>query len=229
MSILIRDFFRAITAAVAVVMALNAFSATKVDTKMQLLGLVDVAALDSTIVVDLIYAGPDNFVGETMYVDGPTKAYLHPKAAEALCRASRSLRAGHPDLRLKITDASRPMSAQRRMYDAVRGTSKARYVSNPANGGGLHNYGFAVDVTLVDANGDELPMGSPVDHLGPESNIDREAWLVASGKITREEASNRLILREAMIAGGFKPLRSEWWHFNLITRAHARRHYKLID
>lgn len=199
------------------------------DRRMADAGLVDVAAMDSTIVVDLIYATADNFVGEVMYVDGPTHAWLHPLAADALVKASAHLRKTHPGLRLKITDASRPMSAQRRMYRTVRGTSKAPYVSNPANGGGLHNYGMAVDVTLVDASGRELPMGTPVDHLGPEANITREEALVASGTITRQELDNRLILRKAMQAGGFKPLASEWWHFNLVSRPVARKRYRLLD
>lgn len=209
--------------------AVLASASTPVDKKMASMGLVDVGALDSTLVVDLMYASANNFVGENMYTDGPSLAWLHPKAAEALLRASAHLRRTHPSLRLKICDASRPMSAQKRMYRTVRGTPMAPYVSNPANGGGLHNYGLAVDVTLVDSDGRELPMGTPVDHLGPEANIDREQHLVDTGVISAEERANRLTLREAMKAGGFKPLRSEWWHFNLVSRPVARRSYKLID
>lgn len=196
--------------------------------KLEQAGYVDVAKLDGSIVVSLMYARPDNFVGEIMYTD-LKRAYLHPEAAEAVVKAQQELHKIHPDYNLKICDASRPMSVQKRMYNKVRGTSQARYVSNPARGGGLHNYGLAVDVTIVDADGKELPMGTAVDHLGPESNIDREEMLVASGKITRQHRSNRQLLRRVMQAGGFKPLKSEWWHFNLRTRAQAKARYKLID
>ena len=196
--------------------------------KLEQAGYVDVAKLDGSIVVSLMYARPDNFVGEIMYTD-LNRAFLHPEAADAVVKAQKELHKINPEYNLKICDASRPMSVQRRMYDKVRGTSQARYVSNPARGGGLHNYGLAVDVTIVDRDGNELPMGTPVDHLGPESNIDREDILVASGKITKENRNNRLLLRIVMQAGGFKPLKSEWWHFNLRTRAQAKARYKLIN
>lgn len=202
---------------------------TGVCARMESFGLVDVSLMDTSLVVDLIYAGPQNFVGKTMYPPELTKAYLHPEAAKALVKASKALHSVRPDLRFKITDAARPMSVQRTMYNVVKGTPQAPYVSNPANGGGLHNYGLAVDITLVDASGRELPMGTVVDHLGPEANIDREDYLVAQGIITAAERENRLILRRAMQAGGFKPLRSEWWHFNLRSRPEARKSYKVLD
>ena len=81
----------------------------------------------------------------------------------------------------------------------------APYVSNPARGGGLHNYGLAVDITIVDASGHELPMGTKIDHLGPEANIHREKQLVAQGKITEAARQNRILLRRVMKAGGFMP------------------------
>ena len=200
----------------------------ELDCKMSDFGLVDVQALDSTIMVDLMYAGKDNFVGEAMY-KGTDKAYLHPDAALALKKASAELHRIKPGYRLKICDAARPMSVQRRMYNVVRGTSKAPYVSNPSRGGGLHNYGLAVDVTIVDDNGQDLDMGTKVDHLGVEANIDKETVLVIKGIISEAARQNRLLLRRVMSHGGFHSLRSEWWHFNLCTRAEARRRYKVLD
>lgn len=202
--------------------------ANDTDRMMANYGLVDVSKLDSTIVVDLMYARADNFVGEVMYTD-LGKAYLHPKAAKALVAASEELRKRHSGYRLKVCDAARPMSAQRRMYRTVRGTAKAPYVSNPARGGGLHNYGMAVDVTIVDENGEELPMGTKVDYLGKKANIDREIELVKRNAISESERQNRLLLREVMVKAGFLPLRSEWWHFNFCTRATARAQYRLLD
>lgn len=191
-------------------------------------GLVDIADMDSTIVVDLMYARGDNFVGENMYGD-LCQAFLHPDAARALIKAQSLLREKNPGYRLKVCDAARPMSVQRKMYERVRRTPQAPYVSNPARGGGLHNYGLAVDVTIVDESGRELSMGTPVDHLGPESNIANERNLVRSGKITEQERNNRLLLREVMRSAGFKALPSEWWHFNYCSRDYARKHYKCLD
>ena len=55
------------------------------------------------------------------------------------------------------------------------------YVSNPAKGGGLHNYGMAVDLTIVDASGKLLPMGTPYDFFGTEAHTDKEEALVQTG------------------------------------------------
>ena len=120
------------------------------------------------------------------------------------------------------------MSIQQKMWDKVKGTKKNIYVSNPANGGGLHNYGMAVDITLCKLNGDTIPMGTVIDFLGKLAHIDNEAMLVKQKKVSQEAINNRKLLREAMTFAGFKPLRTEWWHFNLCTRAEARRSYKVI-
>ena len=185
-------------------------------------GYINIKEADSTIAVDLMYAKADNFVGEKMY--NFTEAYLHPHAAEALKRASRT----HPHLRLIIYDAARPMHVQQKMWNKVKGTPQQNYVSNPANGGGLHNYGLAVDISIIDSNGDTLPMGTTVDALTPLSHIDKEQELVRKGKISPEAARNRALLRTIMKKAGFRPLRSEWWHFNYTTRANARAKYKAI-
>ena len=200
----------------------------ELDLKLREMGFVDVATLDTAIVVDLMYARDDNFVGRAMY-DGLTRAWLHPRAADALKTAQEELSRLHPGYGLKVCDASRPMSVQKQMYATVRGTSKARYVSNPANGGGLHNYGLAVDVTIVDGNGEELDMGTKVDHLGTEAGVSREAEMVAAGVITAQAVKNRELLRSVMKKGGFRPLPSEWWHFNLVSRPTAKASYKVLD
>ena len=157
------------------------------------------------------------------------EAYLHPKAARALLRAQQLLRAQRPELSLKVYDAARPMHIQQKMWDTVKGTAQQNYVSNPRNGGGLHNYGLAVDITLCEAaTGDTLDMGTVVDHLGPEAHIDNEAALVRRGIISMQALANRQLLRKVMKQAGFTPLRSEWWHFNLVSRAEARAHYRVI-
>ena len=195
---------------------------------MERQGMVDVATMDSSIWVSLMYARADNFTGHVLY-DDLHEALLHPRAARALCQAQRLLKARRPDLSLKIYDATRPMSVQAQMWRVVAGTPQQNYVSNPRNGGGLHNYGMAVDITLCDAQtGDTLDMGTKVDHLGREAHIDQEDELVRSGIISREAQHNRQLLRLVMREAGFTPLRTEWWHFNLITRTQARTHYKVV-
>lgn len=191
-------------------------------------GMVDVLTVDPSLKVSLMYTRADNFTGRVLYKDLHT-AYLHPEAARALKKAQAELKRRHPDLSLKVYDAARPMSVQQEMYNVVRGTSKAIYVSNPRNGGGLHNYGLAVDVTLChEVSGDTLPMGSVIDHLGKLAHVKDETTLLQEGKLSKQAVENRRLLREVMAAGGFKVLSTEWWHFNFKSRATARKYYKVI-
>ena len=191
-------------------------------------GFVDVTTLDYTIQVSLMYSRADNFTGRVLYKD-LKEAYLHPKAAKAVAKAQQLLKQKRPDLTLKIYDAARPMHIQQIMWDVVVGTKQENYVSNPKNGGGMHNYGMAVDITLADAaTGDTLDMGTVVDYLGAYAHITDEASLVQRHIISAQAKKNRELLRSVMQEAGFMPLKSEWWHFNLITRAEAKAHYKAI-
>lgn len=204
--------------------------ATKSQTALYLdsIGLVNISELDSTFIIRLMYATPENFTGQLLY-DDLKEAYLHPDAAKALLQAHLQLKAEHPDYRLMIYDAARPMSVQRKMWDVVKGTSKYFYVSNPARGGGLHNYGLAVDISIVDSLGHPLSMGTEVDYMGATSHITNEAELVEEGKMTQQERENRILLRRIMKGAGFRALPSEWWHFNLCSRDEAKQKYKLIN
>lgn len=181
---------------------------------MQQKRLINIQSLDPNILVDLMYAKADNFVGRVLYTD-LKEAYLHPEAANALIKAQKLLKAIHPSYRLIVYDATRPMSIQQQMWDTVKGTPSENYVSDPANKGGTHNYGFAVDVSIYDTlRKDTIPMGVKVDHLYSESNIDKEDQLVLTGKISAEAKSNRELLRYVMTQSGYHTLRSEFWHFN---------------
>lgn len=214
----------------AIILSAATASAQKSQTalSMERQGMVDIADVDPSIKVSLMYSRADNFTGKVLYTD-LREAYLHPKAAKALAKAQQLLRERRPDLSLKVYDAARPMSIQQKMWNTVAGTSKNIYVSNPKNGGGLHNYGMAVDITLCDTQtGDTLDMGTQVDFLGSYAHIDAEASLVQRHIITPQARKNRELLRSVMKEAGFTPLRTEWWHFNLITRAEAKAKYKVV-
>lgn len=190
-------------------------------------GYVNIKDVDKTIQVSLMYARADNFCGRVLYGD-LKEAYLHPKAAAALKAAQTYLKQLRPDLSLKIYDASRPMSIQQKMWDAVKNTKNYFYVSNPAHGGGMHNYGMAVDITLCNEKGDTLDMGTKVDYFGKAAHIDQESQLVVSKRISKQALKNRELLRKVMRHAGWSPLRTEWWHFNLCSRATAKKYYKVI-
>ena len=200
---------------------------SKTAQQMEKQGLVDIMSVDSTIQVSLMYSRADNFTGKVLYTD-LREAYLHPKAATALAKAQQALKKLRPELSLKVYDATRPMSVQQKMWNTVAGTKKSIYVSNPRNGGGMHNYGMAVDISICKVNGDTIPMGATVDFMGDLSHIDREDQLVRTHRMTAEARNNRKLLREVMATGGFQPIRTEWWHFNLCSREEAKRHYRVI-
>ncbi|MDE6609720.1 MAG: hypothetical protein K2K33_04090, partial [Muribaculaceae bacterium] len=65
--------------------------------------------------------------------------------------------------------------------------------------------------------------------LGKEAGIGNEQEMVVGGIMTRQAVENRRLLRKVMRKGGFTALPSEWWHFNLVSRAKARASYKLLD
>ena len=198
------------------------------DKKMEAMGFIDAKTVAPDVVVSLQYADSANFTGVKLYLT-LTKAYLHPLAAESLTKAQKELSEMKPGYRLKIYDAARPMSAQKRMFKVVQGTPMSPYVGNPNKGGGLHNYGMAVDATIVDENGNELDMGTKFDYFGKEANIDKEPELIQQGKLTPEQVNNRSLLRYVMTNAGFTTLNSEWWHFNRCSGAEARANYPLID
>jgi D-alanyl-D-alanine dipeptidase len=198
------------------------------DKRLAKRGFVDVRTLDSTIRVHLVYATPSNFMGKPVY-QGLTKAWLHPDAAKKLLKAQKNLKQEHPGYALLVYDAARPMAIQRIMWALVRGTPNAYYVANPAKKGGRHNYGMAVDVTITDASGKPLPMGTPFDFFGEAANTDKEEALLKAGKITRDEYRNRQLLRRVMRQAGFTTVTSEWWHFNACSSNTAKTKYKLIE
>ena len=160
------------------------------------LGYVNVAEEDSSILVNLMYARDDNFTGRCLYKD-LREAYLHKDAIAPLLKAQQILRAKHPEYSLIIFDAARPMHIQQQMWNVVKGTKQQNYVSNPARGGGMHNYGLAVDISIVNAQGDTIPMGTKVDHLGREAHTDYTA-------ISPEALQNRRLLISVMREAGFR-------------------------
>ncbi len=205
--------------ATAVLAQTNPLSATT--RNMQKQGYVNVLDYEPSLHVSLMYTRPDNFTGRVLYTD-LHEAFLHPDAARGLAKAQQELKRLHPELSLIVFDAARPMSIQQKMWNVVKGTSKNIYVSNPANGGGLHNYGFAVDISICDENGDTLPMGTKVDYMGRLAHPELEEQMLRQGRLSKEAVNNRQLLRKVMSAGGFNVLRTEWWHFNQKTRAQVK-------
>lgn len=201
---------------------------TPTEARLRAMGLVDIAEIDSSIAVHLVYATPYNFLGKQLYHD-LNKAFMLPEMAEKVLQAQQALKKIRPDLNLLIYDATRPVSVQYEMWNMVKGTNMMMYVSNPNKGHGMHNYGAAVDVTLMDCAGHPLPMGSEYDYFGEEAHTTNEQQLLQDGRITKRELENRLLLRKVMTEAGMHTIQSEWWHFNLTTSETERQKLQLID
>jgi zinc D-Ala-D-Ala dipeptidase len=178
------------------------------------------------IAVDLRYASPDNFVGRDLY--SPIDcAWLHVDAAAALETMVAWLAARQPGLTPLVLDALRPQRVQQQLWDALDGTGLRMYLADPARGS-IHSFGMALDITLLDAHGRELDMGTGFDDLSERSHPALEAVLLARGELTAAQVANRQLLRDAMTHTGFVGINSEWWHFDCGDRDLVRRTYRRV-
>ena len=152
------------------------------------------------IVVALRYAGTDNFMGEAIY--DFQDAYLRYGTVKKLMKVQEALR--KQGLSLKIWDAFRPAGAQYIMWDAHPDDT---YIDNPAVRFSSHTMGDTVDVTLVDAQGNELDMPSAYDVFSKQG--DREY-----SDCTETQKANAKLLEDLMKKYGFSGYREEWWHYS---------------
>ena len=154
--------------------------------------------LSPDFVYELKYATPDNFLKQAVYDCG--ECYLRKSTAEALVKANEAFK--QLGYRIKLFDCYRPLSVQKKMWKILPGT---HYVANPAKGS-KHNRGAAVDLTLVDAQGKELNMGTPFDFFGKEAHHTYTQH-------SKEVLENRKLLKETLDKFNFKSIYSEWWHY----------------
>ena len=196
---------------------------------MEKQGLLEVRANIPDVLVELKYATSDNFMGKDVY--GCLKhAYLQPEVLAKLKRAQANLSKSHPGFHLLIYDAARPLSKQWELWNTLTKyppSERQKYVADPHEHS-IHNYGSAIDLTVADAAGKPLDMGTPFDFFGELAYPSREKELLASGKLSQKAFQNRLILREAMVAAGFMRIEFEWWHFNAFSRKEAKRRYQVV-
>ena len=167
--------------------------------------LVSLAEVDPTIQVDLRLVGSNHPFGRAFYRDNI--AYLRFGTAKKLKRAQEDLR--KQGLGLKIWDAYRPFAVQVAMFEAAGGNGN--WVSDPyrTSGKKTHVRAVAVDCTLVDTEGNELPMPTAyLDFAGGAKKMKH-----AYNDLPADVLANRQKLKETMIACGMEPYQGEWWHY----------------
>jgi|GEM_PF-2801279 len=152
------------------------------------------------ILLDIKYATADNFVEEKMYDCG--KCFLRPEVARAMVKAQAMLR--EQGYGLLMYDCYRPKPFQQKLWDKV---PDPRYVSPPGSGS-MHGRGLAVDLTLVDAEGNLMDMGTGYDFFGERAYQTFE-------DLPSDVLANRKLLNKTMEAVGLSPIRTEWWHFSM--------------
>lgn len=187
---------------------------------------IEVKSTDA-IALELRYATTNNFTGQNLY-GVFNRAYLQKTAAEKLNRAAANLKQAQPKYKLLIFDALRPRSVQYLLWNKVRGTDQQKYVANPQSGS-IHNYGFAVDLSIVDESGKELDMGTAFDDFSALAQPAQEEKFLESGKLTQQQLKNRRLLRKAMEDAGFIQLPLEWWHFDALPKAEVKKNYSIIE
>jgi D-alanyl-D-alanine dipeptidase len=164
--------------------------------------LVELVRLDSTIKLDIRYAGRDNFLSTPVYRQA--RAFLQRPAAEALVRAHRALAA--KGYGLLIHDGYRPWYVTKIFWEATPVANRI-FVADPAQGS-RHNRGCAVDLTLY-----ERATGKPVVMPGGYDEMSDRSYPMYPGGTSRQRALREL-LRDAMEREGFRVYEAEWWHFD---------------
>ncbi len=211
-------------------------------------GFVRLAEAVPDAILEIRYYSTYNFVGDR--IDGyerPT-ALLTVEAAKALKAVSDDVK--KQGYRLKIFDAYRPQRAVTHFMNWAKDVNDTRmkpyfypnldksvlfaqgYIDEKSG----HSRGSTVDLTLFDmATEKEVDMGGTFDWFGKESHPD---WCGnpetkkytgtnnnEKGKISAEQFKNRMILRDAMMRHGFKPLVEEWWHFTLKNEPYPNTYF----
>ena len=184
------------------------------------------------MLLEIRYYSTFNFVGERIDGYKAPVAYLTKETALALKKANDDLK--KQGYIIEVFDAYRPQSAvehfKRWAKDLEAMEMKPYYYPNVDKSElfklgyiaekSSHSRGAAVDLTIVDMmSGQELDMGSAFDFFGEISHS-----LHTEG-LTETQINNRMILRRAMMANGFKPMAEEWWHFSLENEPYPNTYF----
>ncbi|GHE76327.1 D-alanyl-D-alanine dipeptidase [Streptomyces longispororuber] len=152
-------------------------------------------------------------------------AYVRAGLLERLLKAQASLPDG---LRLLFVEGYRPLSLQRSYFEEHMRELRAlypdwsagrihaaasRYVSPPSVA--PHSAGAAVDLTLADADGRELDMGTRLD-ADPEDSDG--ACYTHAANIGARARAHRETLGSALTAAGLVNYPTEWWHWSFGDR-----------
>jgi D-alanyl-D-alanine dipeptidase len=184
-------------------------------------GFVSVGEAIPDVLLDIRYYSSFNFIGERIDGYEEPAALLTREAAQALKEASRE--AMEQGFRLKVFDAYRPQKAVDHFVRWAKDPEDIRmkaffypdlekkkiipqgYIAEHSG----HSRGSTVDLTLFDmATQQDVDMGGTFDFFGELSHPDYSG-------VSEVQHANRMLLQSLMVKHGFRPLKTEWWHFIL--------------
>ena len=156
---------------------------------------------------------------------------LRQTVVDRLLAAQTQLEAIHPGWRIQVFDAYRPVAVQefmvRHTYETLRQgaspeASEEELMAQVYQFWALpsedlktpppHSTGGAIDLTLVDATGTPVDMGSPIDEPSPRSIPDYFA--ASTNPEEKRYHTSRELLYQVMQGAGFARHPNEWWHFS---------------
>ena len=206
-------------------------------------GFVALHDIDPTIIQELRYFTPHNFVGKPIDGYRQPMCILTEPAARALHRAqARLLRQGYS---LKVYDCYRPQRAVDHFVrwakdlddQTIKGefyprVDKTRlfadgYIAEKSG----HSRGSTVDLTIVElpaaptrpyVPGEQLvPCYAPKGERFPDNSVDMATGFdcfdtlahTLDPRVEGQQRANRMLLKNALEGLGFVNLPEEWWHF----------------
>ena len=178
-------------------------------------GFVDLSEHIPGLQEDIRYAGENNFTGAVLPGYEAADAWLVTAAADALSKVQADL--AKEGLGLLIYDAYRPVPGTLGMVAWTERTNQENLLTDGyiARRSG-HNHGHTVDLTLVRLEtGEPLNMGTPFDTFSEASH---------TANATGDALANRLRLKAAMEAHGFRNYAKEWWHYRLPVEGTTPHH-----
>jgi len=175
------------------------FQGKKMYTSPPRTSLVNIKELIDSAIVEIPYATPNNFIKQKVYPC--SQCLLRYETAKAIKTANDTF--ATYGYRIKFLDCYRPISVQRKMWEIMPNPA---YVANPSGNGSMHNRGVAIDLTLIDASGNELNMGTEFDYFGKEA-------APTYPNLPADVLQNRQFLIQKLNSCGFQGINSEWWHY----------------
>jgi zinc D-Ala-D-Ala dipeptidase len=208
-------------------------------------GFVYLRDIDPSVIQDIRYATPNNFVGRPLAGYGAGECVVKREVGLRLKAVQQELAA--QNLSLKMFDCYRPARAS---LDMVRWSQNGRetaadrrynpripktelfrlgYIASRSQ----HSTGAALDLTLVDLKADNsakidpsksyADCTAPLEARLPEGSVDMgtgydctdEKGHTAARSITPDQRAWRRLLVAAMARQGFVNYSKEWWHFSL--------------